>query len=264
LLKQLLRIELQVGRVREGVATFVYRVRAGRDVLYLRVWPFADETFESEVIILQELRRRGVHVPTVLGWEPFNPLLGRSYLLTSNVAGRPLGPEDSASRVRSVLLEAGYELSILNSVRVEGFGWIVRSPDQAAPLRAEHQTWHSFLTNTLRAIWSCSRPASSVGPRWMLCDVASTTTSTGLTRLRRTWRTATLIRRRSCRSTVATVASSTSARCAGPVPCTTSDISTFTVDIDSQSRDFSGSSTAIGKELNWLQTTSSTSRSMGC
>jgi Phosphotransferase enzyme family len=84
-------------------------------------------------------------VPTVLGWEAFNPLVGRSYLLTSEVAGRPLGPEDSASRVRSVLLEAGYELSILNSVRVEGFGWIVRSPDQAAPLRAEHQTWRNFL-----------------------------------------------------------------------------------------------------------------------
>jgi hypothetical protein len=41
LLKQLLGTELPVERVREGVATFVYRVRAGRDVLYLRVWPLA-------------------------------------------------------------------------------------------------------------------------------------------------------------------------------------------------------------------------------
>jgi hypothetical protein len=93
LLNQLLGTELRVERVREGVATFIYRVRTGRDIVYLRVWPFADESFESEVIILQALRRRGVHVPAVLGWEAFNPLLGRTYLLTSEVRADHSGPK---------------------------------------------------------------------------------------------------------------------------------------------------------------------------
>jgi hypothetical protein len=43
---------VQVERVREGVSTFVYRVRFGRDALYLRIWPLVDESLESEAVIL--------------------------------------------------------------------------------------------------------------------------------------------------------------------------------------------------------------------
>jgi len=129
----------------------VYRVGFGRDTLYLRIWPFADESFESEALILQELQRRGVRVPKVLGWEAFNPLLGRSYLLTSEVPGRPLAADDAPTLIESVLREAGRELAILNSIPVEGFGWIVRTPASATPLRAEHPTSRSFLSVYLEA-----------------------------------------------------------------------------------------------------------------
>jgi len=129
----------------------VYRVRFGRDTLYLRIWPFADESFESEALILSELQRRGVRVPKVLGWDAFHPLIGRSYLLTSEVPGRPLAPDDAPTLIESVLREAGRELAILNGVPVEGFGWIVRTPANATPLRGEHPTSRSFLSEYLRA-----------------------------------------------------------------------------------------------------------------
>ena len=151
LLAQLLGAGVDVERVRDGVSTFVYRVRFGRDTLYLRIWPFSDESFESEAVILQELQRRGVHVPKVLGWEASHPLIGRSYLLTSEIAGRPLGPEDPPARIRDVLLDAGHELSLLNSVPVEGFGWITREPGRSLPLRGQHSTSRGFTTEHLEA-----------------------------------------------------------------------------------------------------------------
>jgi aminoglycoside phosphotransferase (APT) family kinase protein len=151
LVAQLLGAEVDVERARGGVATFVYRVRFGRDTLYLRIWPFVDESFESEALILQELQRRGVHVPEVLGWEASHPLIGRSYLLTSGIAGRPLGPEDPPARIRDVLLEAGHELSLLNSIPIEGFGWIMREPGRPLPLRGQHTTCRDFTTQHLEA-----------------------------------------------------------------------------------------------------------------
>ncbi len=107
--------DVEVERVREGVSTFVYRVHYKRDAFYLRIWPFADESFESEALILEELQRRGVHVPKVINWEAFNPLIGRSYLLTGEIPGRPLELSDSPATIRNVLLEAGRELQLLNS-----------------------------------------------------------------------------------------------------------------------------------------------------
>jgi len=151
LLFQVLGASVDVERVRDGVSTFVYRVDFGRDTLYLRIWPFADESFESEALILDELQRRGVHAPRVVDWAATHPLIGRSYLLTSEIAGRPLDPNDAPATVRNVLLAAGHELSLLNSVAVDGFGWIVRAPGRSQPLRGEHTTARGFTTEHLEA-----------------------------------------------------------------------------------------------------------------
>jgi len=37
--------------------------------------------------------------------------------------------------IRQVLLEAGHELHVLNRVRIKGFGWIARTPDDSNPFR---------------------------------------------------------------------------------------------------------------------------------
>jgi len=143
--------DVDVDRVWEGVSTFVYRVRYKRETFYLRIWPFANESFESEALILAELQRLGVHVPKVIGWEAFNPLIGRSYLLTAEIPGRPLDPSDSPTTIRNVLIEAGHELQLLNSIAIRGFGWIARLPDDPHPVRGEQPTDRAFLTEYLAA-----------------------------------------------------------------------------------------------------------------
>jgi hypothetical protein len=51
--------------------------------------------------------------------------------------------------VRNVLLEAGRQLAVLNSVPVEGFAWLVRAAGGPLPLMAEHPFARAFLSARL-------------------------------------------------------------------------------------------------------------------
>jgi aminoglycoside phosphotransferase (APT) family kinase protein len=153
LLRQVLATstDLAVERVLDGVSTFVYRVHSRNETLYLRVWPFADETLESEALALETLQRLSVRVPRVIVSEAFNPLIGRSYLLTSEIPGRPLGSSDSPEVIKNVLIEAGRELGVLHSVPVEGFGWIARHAGPGHPLHGEQPSYRAFMTGCLES-----------------------------------------------------------------------------------------------------------------
>jgi hypothetical protein len=58
--------EVVVRPVREGVSTYVYRLRRGAEVFYLRVLPEEGASFTPEAEAHAILCRQGVHVPEVV------------------------------------------------------------------------------------------------------------------------------------------------------------------------------------------------------
>ncbi len=115
--------------VKAGVSTFVYRVRFGEQVYYLRILPEDDQTFAGEVRAHELLTRRGVKVPRVIHYEPCNNLVGRSLMIAGEVPGAAVQDSWPESGFERIMQEAGEQLALINQVPVEGFGWVKRERD---------------------------------------------------------------------------------------------------------------------------------------
>lgn len=111
-------------RAENGVSTEVYRMEKDSQVLYLRVgheglslWPEAEAH--------RRCREKGVPVPEIVYYEEDNPTVERSIMITTEIKGLPVkGRENSPEIFR----EAGRNLARLNSVSIEGIGWIKNDP----------------------------------------------------------------------------------------------------------------------------------------
>jgi aminoglycoside phosphotransferase (APT) family kinase protein len=134
-----------VERVAEGVSTHVYRLRRGAETFYLRVLPEAGASFAPEVRAHTLLLARGVAVPEVIYFEPCNPALQRSVMVTTAIPGGPVGRRAVGRDTREILAAAGRDLAVINSLAVEGFGWIRRDHDESLRLEAKHPTCRAFV-----------------------------------------------------------------------------------------------------------------------
>jgi aminoglycoside phosphotransferase (APT) family kinase protein len=138
-----------VERVAEGVSTYVYRLRQGQAVWYLRVLPEEHASFAPEVFAHQRLRERGVAVPEVLYFEHCNETLERSVMLTTEIKGTSLAHCPNAQAQRRILHAAGRDLANINSLPVQGFGWVQRDKSTITRLQAEHPSSSAFLCEYL-------------------------------------------------------------------------------------------------------------------
>jgi len=138
-----------VERTARGVSTQVYRLRRGRVTLYLRVAEEDGASLGAEVLVHQMLRQRGARVPEVVHFEPHNDALGRSVMAVTEIPGRPISDGGSASSLATALVDAGRDLAVINSIGVDGFGWVKR--DQPAPshLAAAHADHRAFALDGL-------------------------------------------------------------------------------------------------------------------
>ena len=132
-------------RVAEGVSTHVYRVRRGAETFYLRVLPEAGASFAPEVRDHTLLRARDVAVPEVIYFEHCNPALQRSVMVTTAIPGGSIGQRTVDGDTREIIMAAGRDLAVINSLAVEGFGWIKRDGGEALGLEAEHPTYRDFI-----------------------------------------------------------------------------------------------------------------------
>lgn len=132
-----------IERAEEGVSTLVYRIRRDDEVFYLRLLPEEGASFAPEVRVHQLLRERNVKVPEIVHFEHYNAALRRSVMVTTEVSGAPIGHRPLGERLRQILVEAGRDLAIVNSILVEGFGWIARDGAGAGRLTAEHPTYRA-------------------------------------------------------------------------------------------------------------------------
>ena len=145
-----------VERVPEGVSTHVYRIRRGAETFYLRVLPEIGDSFAPEALAHRLLRERGVRAPEVLYVEDCNPVLGKSVMVTTEIAGDHVGHRPVDDLTRQIMIEAGRQLALVNGVPVDGFGWMRRDAGARDRLAGEHPTQRAFveehLANDLTAL----------------------------------------------------------------------------------------------------------------
>jgi Ser/Thr protein kinase RdoA (MazF antagonist) len=65
--------------------------------------------------------------------------------VTTEIKGRPIGHYPVNGVTRNVLVEAGRDLAVINSLRVEKFGWIRRDSSEVVALEAEFPTYRAFV-----------------------------------------------------------------------------------------------------------------------
>lgn len=133
-------------RVAEGVSTCVYRIIHNNETFYLRILPEEGQSFAPEVAVHQQLRQMGVKVPEIIYYEHFYEPLQRSLMLTTEIKGYPLSQSSKLSlqQLEPILLEAGRDIALINSIHVDGFGWIRREQPDTTDLRAELPTFRAF------------------------------------------------------------------------------------------------------------------------
>ncbi|HEU5382839.1 MAG TPA: aminoglycoside phosphotransferase family protein [Ktedonobacteraceae bacterium] len=140
------RSPIAVERVTEGISTLIYRILFPHEIFYLRILPEEGASFAPEVAVHTRLRSMQMHVPEVIHFEHSNELLQRSVMITTEIKGRPLSQSSTLSKAQmeEIVREAGKDLARLNTVRVEGFGWVQRDSPTLQPLRAAWSTHRAF------------------------------------------------------------------------------------------------------------------------
>jgi aminoglycoside phosphotransferase (APT) family kinase protein len=136
---------LSVEHVAEGVSTFVYRIARGDERFYLRVLPEADASFAPEIAAYSLLRAHGVRVPEVVYFAHQDTILDRSVMVTTEIPGQSLAKLGLDRHTQQVLYHAGQDLAAINSLPVQGFGWIDRDHDWTARLTAPHSSYRAFV-----------------------------------------------------------------------------------------------------------------------
>jgi len=141
--------DVTIERTAEGTSTQVYRLRFDNEVCYLRVAEEASASLAPEAAIHQVLHSRGVRVPAVIHFEPFDKGLQRSLLVTTEIRGESVKHVQSSVIREAIVRAAGRDLGVLNSIPVNGFGWIRRDGGLSTELEAEHPTNRAFALNQL-------------------------------------------------------------------------------------------------------------------
>jgi aminoglycoside phosphotransferase len=142
-------VPLHVERVEEGVSTYVYRIYRGNEVFYLRVLPEVNASFAPEVYVHEMLRTKDVKVPEVVYFEHYNEAVQRSVMVTTAIKGKHIGYYHVNEVLKNVLVEAGRDLAVINSVPVKHFGWIRRDSSAVTALEAELPTYRAFVFEQL-------------------------------------------------------------------------------------------------------------------
>jgi Ser/Thr protein kinase RdoA (MazF antagonist) len=139
-------IPTHIERVTEGVSTYVYRITSHNEIFYLRILPEEGASFAPEAAVHARLRQMQVRAPEVIYVEPYNDLFQRSIMVTTEIPGRSIGQsqEVGGEALAEIVREVGRDLARINSLTVEGFGWVKRDTPATEVLQAEWPTYREF------------------------------------------------------------------------------------------------------------------------
>lgn len=135
----------------EGRMVVVYRVRTDTATFYLRLAEEPGEDLTTDAEILGRLRNLGVSVPAVVVAEAAPAELARSCMIVTEVPGVSLARGGTDDEARRAARSAGRDAAVINSLGVQGFGFIRRTGAQ--PLTAELSTYGEFAASYLPEHW---------------------------------------------------------------------------------------------------------------
>lgn len=138
---------VQTERVEHGVSTTVYRVRVAGELFYLRILPEHGASFEPEAEVHRLLRQLGANVPEILFVDPCDAVLDLSVMVVAEIPGQPIAEaaELAPQTLEAIAREAGRDLARVNSLPVQGFGWIERGVPGGG-LSAQHASWRDVVS----------------------------------------------------------------------------------------------------------------------
>src|SRR4051812_23821171 len=115
----------RVERVLSGISTYVYRIVSQGQRYYLRILPEEGASFAPEIAALTRLRENDLKVPEIVHFEEYNETLERSIMVETEIKGTSLSKSRlSGAEFESIAREAGHDLARINTLAVDGFGWI--------------------------------------------------------------------------------------------------------------------------------------------
>jgi aminoglycoside phosphotransferase (APT) family kinase protein len=135
----------------DGRLVVVYRVRVDNATFYLRLAEAPGEDLTIDAEILGRLRKLGVSVPAVVAAEAAPAELDRSCMIVTEVPGHSLAHGGTDEEARRAARAAGRDTAVINSLNVQGFGWIRRTGTQ--PLTAELSSYGEFAASYLPERW---------------------------------------------------------------------------------------------------------------
>jgi aminoglycoside phosphotransferase (APT) family kinase protein len=138
---------VHIQRMTEGASTFVYQLVYPDETFYLRILPEEDASFAPELAVHTRLRQMQVKVPEVIYFEHYHERLHRSVMVTTEIKGHPLSQSDSLSskELSAILVEAGRDLAQINSIALDGFGWVRRDGEDTTLLRAVSSSYRDVM-----------------------------------------------------------------------------------------------------------------------
>jgi aminoglycoside phosphotransferase len=134
-----------------GRRTVVYRVDTEGPTYYVRVAENVGDDLATDAVVLDRARQLGASVPEVVVVEPGPPDLDRSFLVTAELPGAALAVLGTHDEAVAAVRLAGRDTALINSLPVEGFGWVVR--DGSGLLRAELSSYEEFVVSYLPERW---------------------------------------------------------------------------------------------------------------
>jgi Ser/Thr protein kinase RdoA (MazF antagonist) len=134
-----------------GRLIVVYRARVDNATYYLRLAETADDDLTTDAAILGRLRTLGVSVPEVVAAEATAAELAGSYMIVTEVPGNSLAHSGTDEEVRRAARAGGRDTAIINSLSVQGFGWLRRTGRRT--LTAELSGYGEFVASDLPERW---------------------------------------------------------------------------------------------------------------
>ena len=138
-----------IERALGGMTTPVYRLQRDGEDLYLRMAEGPGGSMHAEAAVHEDLRAAGVSVPEVIAVDD-GPEIGRGVMLVRAIGGEPATGADGID-LAPILRAAGRDLATINSLAVDGFGWI-RREEPVWPPRGEDATYEAFVNGGTGAV----------------------------------------------------------------------------------------------------------------
>jgi fructosamine-3-kinase len=133
----------------EGIATNVYKVKNKGNTYYLRITPYENQSYQPEVIAHQEILTKGAKIPEIIYHRNHCPEINnRSFMIIKEIGGKPVSSHNNWQELKQVFIKAGRDIAKVNTISVDGFGWIERKEKDINKLKAHSDNYpHYILKN---------------------------------------------------------------------------------------------------------------------